>query len=906
MNRVLLQNSLLVAASTTLLAGGLGLAVALWLFGLSAGARRLVLAGAVAALALPPFLVTNCWLHYLGVTGPWRAWLPWNLCSPAGAVWLLALLLWPITTFAAWSAWRRLEAPQLEAEPAARGFALVRHVLLPLGRNALALAALLTFVLALNNFTIPALLQVKVLPAEMWIQFNTHLDPLAGLRAAWPLVVLPAWLLGGLWLARGPVAWPHVAGGAPAGLCRRQLGRGWFLGCGAAGLALLALSVGLPVFQLAAAPRTWVEFPAALAAGQGAAWNAVLFSAAAATGCVALGLAGWRMPIGAALWLPLLVPGVLLGLALIACFNRPPWLEFYRGAGIVLLAWVLRYVGPAWNGVAHALRATDRDLSDAARLEGASPWQRLWLVQWPQIAPQAAVAWYVVYLLCLWDVETLVLIVPPGGETLALRVFNLLHYGHNAQVNALCLTLLALALAPLALWSVAGFARRALRCARQRAWAAGLQGCAAGLATLLLAGCGEPTSATRAPLDSRFFERAEVLGGRGTAPGQFSKPRSLAVDRDDQLYVADMTGRVQKLAPDGRYWLSWQMPQTDLGKAKGMCRDRAGNIVVLEPHYQRVNHFAPDGRLVAQWGERGTNAGQLAFPRAVAVLKGGDVLVSEYSVVERVQRFRVVTGATKAPARVEFLGGFGRPGTGPGEFNRPEGLAVDAQDRVYVADSCNHRIQVFTADGQFLRAFGRPGSGAGELSYPYDVVVDAAGRVIVCEFGNSRLQVFGADGRPLEVIGGPGAAPGRFANPWSLVFDSHGDLYVADSLNHRVQRLVKRASVAAGQEGGRTTGTEMGRRGYGEPRAGRGVDAASAPKGPRLGAGSRVSANADRSGLGPAPPRSAGPVPLTSRTSSAALRPTGTRASSRRRLPDQSSPPPTPPSLPRIAAARAA
>ncbi len=50
-------------------------------------------------------------------------------------------------------------------------------------------------------------------------------------------------------------------------------------------------------------------------------------------------------------------------------------------------------------------------------------------------------SWYLIFLLCLWDVESMILVVPPGGETLALRVFNLLHYGHNAQVNALCLLL---------------------------------------------------------------------------------------------------------------------------------------------------------------------------------------------------------------------------------------------------------------------------------------------------------------------------------------------------------------------------------------------------------------------------------------------------------------------------------
>src|SRR5204862_3785152 len=92
----------------------------------------------------------------------------------------------------------------------------------------------------------------------------------------------------------------------------------------------------------------------------------------------------------------------------------------------------------------------DPDLTDAARLDGASRWAMLRYVQWPQIAPQVGASWYITYLLCLWDVETLVLIYPPGGETLALRIFNLLHYGHNAQVNALCLLLLGLALAPLA------------------------------------------------------------------------------------------------------------------------------------------------------------------------------------------------------------------------------------------------------------------------------------------------------------------------------------------------------------------------------------------------------------------------------------------------------------------------
>ena len=287
-------------------------------------------------------------------------------------------------------------------------------------------------------------------------------------------------------------------------------------------------------------------------------------------------------------------------------------------------------------------------------------------------------------------------------------------------------------------------------------------------------------------LHSRLFDRVEVIGSRGTGLGQFTKPRSLALDRQDNLYVVDMTGRVQKFSPRGELITSWRMPETDLGKPKGMCRDAKGDIVVVEPHYQRVNHFAPDGTLVEQWGSHGTNVGQLTLPRSAVVDSRGDIFVSEYTTVDRVQGF---SASGHRPIIV-----FGKPGTGDGEFNRAEGLGVDAQDRIYVADSCNHRIQIFTRDGKWLKTYGRPGRGLGELSYPYDVQVDRAGRQYVCEFGNSRIQVFGPNNEPLEIIGGPGSKPGQFNNPWAIALDSHGNLFVADAGNHRVQKLVAKKS----------------------------------------------------------------------------------------------------------------
>lgn len=121
---------------------------------------------------------------------------------------------------------------------------------------------------------------------------------------------------------------------------------------------------------------------------------------------------------------------------------------------------------------------------------------------------------------------------------------------------------------------------------------------------------------------------------------------------------------------------------------------------------------------------------------------------------------------------------------------------TNLQDQIFVADSCNHRIQILDAEGNWIHTFGSPGKGSDQMSYPYDLAIDREGLLFVCEFGNSRIQVFDRHYKTMEVVGEPGNAPGEFNNPWSIAMDSKGDLYVADSANHRVQKLIRRKSIA--------------------------------------------------------------------------------------------------------------
>jgi ABC-type Fe3+ transport system permease subunit len=127
----------------------------------------------------------------------------------------------------------------------------------------------------------------------------------------------------------------------------------------------------------------------------------------------------------------------------------------YRSAAVVVIALCLRCVGPVWALIRQAFRSLDIALVEAAQLEGLRGWAFFRHAYLPRVAPAALAAWYMAYLLSLWDVETITLLYPPGSETLALRAFNLLHYGHTAQVNGVCLLLIALAIAPAVIYSAA-------------------------------------------------------------------------------------------------------------------------------------------------------------------------------------------------------------------------------------------------------------------------------------------------------------------------------------------------------------------------------------------------------------------------------------------------------------------
>jgi len=208
----------------------------------------------------------------------------------------------------------------------------------------------------------------------------------------------------------------------------------------------------------------------------------------------------------------------------------------------------------------------------------------------------------------------------------------------------------------------------------------------------------------------------------------------------------------------------------------------AGGIELPEDEYEkkRIQISA-----VASWGSYGGGSGQFNYPKGIALDAEGRVYVTD-SQNHRVEVF---------DADGRFLRQWGSQGNAPGQFQEPWGIAVDKEGNVYVADTWNHRIQKFDAQGRFVQQWGIFGDTAGVLGAtnvfygPRDIVLDSEGNLLVSDTGNKRILKFTPDGKFLAQWGGGGALDGQFREPVGLAVDKDGNIYVADTWNQRIQKF---------------------------------------------------------------------------------------------------------------------
>ena len=139
------------------------------------------------------------------------------------------------------------------------------------------------------------------------------------------------------------------------------------------------------------------------------------------------------------------------------------------------------------------------------------------------------------------------------------------------------------------------------------------------------------------------------------------------------------------------------------------------------------------------------------------------------------------------PFQVKPVLSFGRKGSSLGIFLCPWGVAVNAKDEIAVTDSKNHRVQIFSSDGNYLRSFGQRGNQNGEFTSPRGLAFHKNGNIFVVDNGNARIQIFSGEGEYIRSFGRCGSLDSQFCNPCGLSVDSDGNIIVADAGNNLIK-----------------------------------------------------------------------------------------------------------------------
>ncbi len=243
---------------------------------------------------------------------------------------------------------------------------------------------------------------------------------------------------------------------------------------------------------------------------------------------------------------------------------------------------------------------------------------------------------------------------------------------------------------------------------------------------------------------------------RSWGEGVFVRPHGITIGPDDAVFcVDDFDHTVRKYAPDGKLLFM-------IGES-GKSSDTGARTV----DYRTITHAA----------------GPFNFPTNLAVAPDGQLYVSDGYGNARVHRFS---------ADGQFIGSWGEPGSAPGQFHVPHGIAVDANGTVFVADRENSRLQLFSPEGEFLEEWT-------DVARPCEMFIDRQGHVYVAELGyragmfpgnvplagqttGGRVSIFDRGGRLLARWGGGDnpCAAGDFFAPHDIWLDRFGDLYVGE------------------------------------------------------------------------------------------------------------------------------
>ena len=255
------------------------------------------------------------------------------------------------------------------------------------------------------------------------------------------------------------------------------------------------------------------------------------------------------------------------------------------------------------------------------------------------------------------------------------------------------------------------------------------------------------------------------------------RPWGVAVTQSGELVVSEYDGNcISIFSRSGskiRSFGTFGNGAGQFGCPCGVAVDEDNNIYVADSHNYRIQKFTWSGQFLTSIGKEALHS---SMPIGLAfnpVNKKIYTVDAKYTV-------------TILNSDLNFNGSFGSYGISKGQFSKPYGIACDSAGKVYVTDSENHRVQMFTTDGHVLKVFGKCGTSGGHLKKPIGIAVNRDGNIYVSEEENRRVSVFNANGDFVTSFG-YSKEKGQGLNGVRGMAVSHdGVVYVCDRGNKRI------------------------------------------------------------------------------------------------------------------------
>ena len=269
----------------------------------------------------------------------------------------------------------------------------------------------------------------------------------------------------------------------------------------------------------------------------------------------------------------------------------------------------------------------------------------------------------------------------------------------------------------------------------------------------------------------------EWLGEWGTGgrnDGEFWWPSSIAIDSQDNVYVADEAlQRISIFDKYGKFLNKWGVKgflDGQLNHPSCIRFDAEENLWLTDSGNHKVQKFTKDGQFISAWGERGSESGQFEGPWGLALTGAGDIYISDWG-NNRIQRYDSDGGL------IEEFTSLSKGDT----IHRPAGLAADEEGNVYIADWGNEQVKILDSDGGLIASL-RGESVDSKWAADYFAVNPEEGQL---RYESDLFPELNPPARRNREISA--GVEGYFWGPSAVMLDDAGRLYVADSLRHRLQ-----------------------------------------------------------------------------------------------------------------------